>query len=194
MTEYKTVEGHPIVRDGVYETRRGDKAVVVGFHPDRSSVLGYVKGKSDHRWSASGESSVPGADPYYHSHALMRPWKEEPSEDEALDRDFIKNNPMLYTRMKDGTYANHYLSEELERLDECLLKSDDEEAEDKKVYKLSEMWKGWYRHECGVCVDVFYYETVKQAYDNEGNEQGWPVVAITRADATEFYEGEGLYD
>jgi len=71
---------------------------------------------------------------------------------------------------------------------------------EKKQYKLSEMWKVWFRHEITYGVDVEHLncmfalsKTGAQviAEQMEYNDNSIPV-AITRADATEFYEGEGL--
>jgi len=71
------------------------------------------------------------------------------------------------------------------------------EKEEKKVYKLSEMWVVWFRRE------DFYYDPISKSklYKSKeeiietlkNKEDSFEVpVAITRADATEFVEGEGL--
>ncbi len=59
---------------------------------------------------------------------------------------------------------------------------------EKKVYKLSEMWKGWVSTYTGYCQTACFYakEDITKYYPFEF------LMAITRADATEFYEGEGL--
>jgi len=80
MTEYKTVEGHPIVRDGEYETRSGEKATVLGFVPRiEVPIVGFIKddcGFCRMSWDLGGlQADRPlGFD-------LMRPWKDKPDAD-----------------------------------------------------------------------------------------------------------------
>ena len=72
------------------------------------------------------------------------------------------------------------------------------EKPEKKVYKLSEMRKVWYRNEQGsgnFRKDELHTTTLTcSAYAATQwiGYNGINVLAITRADATEFYEGEGL--
>jgi hypothetical protein len=61
------------------------------------------------------------------------------------------------------------------------------EIAEKKVYKLSEMYKGWYRIGMRLETTGFYNSKESVKFGN-----GNLFIAITRADATEFYEGEGL--
>ncbi len=70
----------------------------------------------------------------------------------------------------------------------------------KKTYKISEMWRVWYRplplHATNIgfvselSFKIFHLE--KQANAWSQNAGLVKILAITRADATEFYEGEGL--
>ncbi len=90
--KYQTVEGHEIVRDGVYETREGNKATILGFIPDSfyedRAILGFTgeptNGKNyPEGWKANGMSCL--------SHSassldLMRLWvdtKEDHISDEG---------------------------------------------------------------------------------------------------------------
>jgi len=58
---------------------------------------------------------------------------------------------------------------------------------EKKLYKLSDMWKGWYSLPRDVIMEGDYY------YQNQNDiPKHQNLIAITPADATEFYEGEGL--
>lgn len=77
---------------------------------------------------------------------------------------------------------------------------EEDKPEPKKQYKLSEMWKVWYRHEITYGVDVEHLncmfalskaEAQVIAEQMKYNDDSVPV-AITRADAQEFYEGQGL--
>ena len=72
------------------------------------------------------------------------------------------------------------------------------EKEEKKVYKLSEMWVCWHRNK------NFYYDPIEKSklYKSKSEVLNWAntvgpdsylvLLAITKADATEFVEGEGL--
>lgn len=69
-------------------------------------------------------------------------------------------------------------------------------VEERKQYKLSEMWKVWYAEDGKVGIKTLVLETSSGAdyYSDNLISNGCEVLAITRADATEFYEGEGLDD
>lgn len=76
-----------------------------------------------------------------------------------------------------------------------------EKEEPKKTYKLSEMWKVWHFPICGdlnfipVRSDDFRNKEEAEHFASHWSEKRDGIVlAITRADATEFYEGEGLSD
>lgn len=58
-----------------------------------------------------------------------------------------------------------------------------------KVYKLSEMWKVWYS---GGRDGVIYHILFNNIVDARRAISSLPTIAITPADATEFYEGQGL--
>ena len=80
-SKHTTVEGHPIVRDGEYETRGGRKAIILGFvlQKGHSGVVGYVADGDWNpvdRWCAEvqGFSGHIACD-----NDLMRPWKDKPS-------------------------------------------------------------------------------------------------------------------
>lgn len=64
-----------------------------------------------------------------------------------------------------------------------------ENHSNKQTYKLSKMWKGWFRAEGGFCITPAY-ETLEILQNEYPNYEG--LFAITRADVNEFYEGEGL--
>jgi len=71
----------------------------------------------------------------------------------------------------------------------------EEPKKTEKQYKLSEMWKVWAREADAIgCFDEDRFETLEEARNWARIKLMVPdtVVAITRADATEFYEGEGL--
>lgn len=57
------------------------------------------------------------------------------------------------------------------------------------VYKLSNMWKGWYRFKGGIIVTPFF-NWKEEVTDHAGFKT--TLIAITRADAQEFTPGEGL--
>lgn len=61
---------------------------------------------------------------------------------------------------------------------------------EKKTYKLSEMWKGWYYFKDRGIIQTPFFENKKEVADHTGMTT--TLLAITRANATEFYEGEGL--
>lgn len=67
--------------------------------------------------------------------------------------------------------------------------------EPKKKYKLSEMWKVWHKEDCKDGDQAIYnilYSSRELAI-SEAKEMYRPdLLAITPANATEFYEGEGL--
>lgn len=71
--KYTTVEGHEIVRDGEYETKRGAKAVILGFHSGcDQSMIGYIEGwKCVAHWYESGRYHFSLGNDF----DLMRPWK-----------------------------------------------------------------------------------------------------------------------
>ena len=91
ITEFKTVEGHPIVRDGEYETRDGSKIKVFGFN--ESKLICGLFSKSFTPDVLNG-STIINADGYCRGkgeqfdrefmYDLMRPWVEEP---EAVDKE-----------------------------------------------------------------------------------------------------------
>ena len=85
--KYTTVEGHEIVRDGEYETRSRDKAVVLGFiqNPETATtaIVGFV-GDGDNSvlqsWKSSGKltgKSHEANEAYCFGLDLMRPWVEK---------------------------------------------------------------------------------------------------------------------
>lgn len=65
-----------------------------------------------------------------------------------------------------------------------------------KVYKLSEMWKVWMEdiHTGEIVCGNVYLKTREQAihYADKWGANDYYILAITRGDATEFYEAEGL--
>lgn len=61
---------------------------------------------------------------------------------------------------------------------------------EKKIYKFSEMWIGWYYYNERGIIQTLLFENKKEVVDHTGMTT--TLLAITRADATEFYEGEGL--
>lgn len=73
MAEYKTVEGHPIVRDGEYETRDGSKARILGFEENfrNHPVIGLVNQADVTKWRRTGGNCN------YEQYDLMRPWKDK---------------------------------------------------------------------------------------------------------------------
>lgn len=71
------------------------------------------------------------------------------------------------------------------------------DKEKKKVYKLSDMWVIWFRNEGFVHEPIEkskLYECKCEALNfvNLNDDSSIFPIAITKADATEFYEGEGL--
>ncbi len=73
--KYFTTEGHPIVRDGEYETRDGEKVTVLGFTP-KGQIVGYIHDEEsfcfdEYSWKSNG-SNFTSKDS-----DLMRPWKEK---------------------------------------------------------------------------------------------------------------------
>lgn len=64
--------------------------------------------------------------------------------------------------------------------------------EPKKKYKLSEMYRVWYRGAWpdSIISDGRYFFSIEDALRHTENNSG--ALAITRADATEFYEDEGF--
>lgn len=82
--EYRTVEGHPIVRDGEYETRGGKKAVILGavLTGGNKGVVGYL---DDGDWNPIGHwgAEVQGLIGHLPcDDDLMRPWVDK--EEQAL--------------------------------------------------------------------------------------------------------------
>lgn len=70
-------------------------------------------------------------------------------------------------------------------------------VEPKKVYKLNEMWCAWINPACAgseIYHLKFFTKKAAQEYAIILKEAGEIPVAIIRADATEFFEGEGLED
>lgn len=72
----------------------------------------------------------------------------------------------------------------------------------KKVYKLSHLWKIWIRNERDnerdneLFIGERYYESFQGARQAASVPlyRTFKVIAVTRGDATECYEGEGLSD
>lgn len=178
--KYHTIEGDLIVRDGEYETRGGRKAVVLGFIPENNDdlcpppIVGYIRdGEEVHsvvKWFKSGHQSPQfndGADyPENTREDLMRYY-------ESLEKPKKRTLPSSYKRMVD------------------LYKKSQEPSPEAKVYKLSEMWKVWFiphMRPAKIC-QAEYYKTKEEALveTKEYNR-----LAITPADATEFFEGQGL--
>lgn len=74
---FTTVEGHTIVRDGIYETRAGWKAIVFGFNKeDRNrTIVGTMPSiHYSHSWYSDGKDKLSGQS----VHDLMRPWVDKP--------------------------------------------------------------------------------------------------------------------
>lgn len=65
---------------------------------------------------------------------------------------------------------------------------------ERKIYKLSEMWKVWLRdiHDGSIFGGTTLFLTKKEAYHRMKKFDSCEIIAITRSNATEFYEGEGL--
>lgn len=82
--EYKTVEGHPIVRDGEYQTGDGLKAVVCGFNAAVFGAVGFVYMPEDgstyqgyggvDRFSMTWASNGLAITESISGHDLIRPW------------------------------------------------------------------------------------------------------------------------
>lgn len=60
----------------------------------------------------------------------------------------------------------------------------------KKVYKLSDMWKGWYKEDGRNWISCTEYFESKENLLKQLDKKG--LLAITKADATDFYQGQGL--
>jgi hypothetical protein len=88
--------------------------------------------------------------------------------------------------------AEHVYQPLLEAINE--IEGQEPTAEPKKVYKLSEMWRIWHVYEGGnystYQVDKKYYSSLQDARDYAGYSPN--VIAITPADATEFFVGQNL--
>jgi len=93
MIEYKTVEGHPIVRDGEYETREGSIARCWPAANPIGFLLGYIKQDGsglalDGTWSKDGLCC---RDKVYD---LMRPWNKK--EDAHPDIEAHRHDALNY--------------------------------------------------------------------------------------------------
>lgn len=74
MSQYKCLDGSPIVRDGEYQTRDGRKAVVLGFMADSIyPIIGYSSGHGPKGRTALGKVFVCEMDSPLD---LMRPWQK----------------------------------------------------------------------------------------------------------------------
>lgn len=248
--KYTTTEGDEIVRDGEYETRAGERAVIVAFVPQHTnSIVGYIKGAPNNimwHWHLDGTFRSNTLD--HHSNGdLIRPWRNQKSEGiaEGLVAATMDKPVEEYICICGHSYEHHAGSEEeLDggQCDSCydcyeyqqredkpkicpnaanhhvgLTLTLEEErgpgaweackdcgdsmvkVADKKVYKLSEMWKIW----CGTIkagkLTIFYreslyYPSYKAAKRHADKFCSGEAIAITPADAQEFYEGEGLED
>lgn len=70
----------------------------------------------------------------------------------------------------------------------------EEKKPEKRTYKLSEMYVGWWRV-CvtgTICKSNNCYLTIDNARKTLSSDVDGELVAITKADATEFYEGQNL--
>lgn len=78
IAKYTTVEGHPIVRDGEYETRDGRKAKVIYFEENFIDypVIALIARADLNQWRANGSSKN------LSQRDLMRPWVEAKKEEE----------------------------------------------------------------------------------------------------------------
>jgi len=151
-TEYKTIDGHPIVIGGEYATREGLRVIV--FRIRRAVAHFILLDRDDSIGQVYLDKQYRG-----YSNDLMRPCN--------------------FSELKIG--ENGVV------------------VSPKKTYKLSEMWKGWIYDSfttAGIKYELyketsFFHtkEAVLKACEEAGQHE---LMAITRADATEFYEGEGL--
>lgn len=227
--EYKTVEGHPIVRDGEYEMT--DRVRVKVVHIDRGCLTCLVW------WVA--ESVIYDLE-FYQPKDLMRPWRNQKSEGIAEDKthglqveldtlvDQIFKSQDL-DKLKELTRLNFPDKPEEEWIKweggDCPVDSETivevkfdtftagdspawffkwdgtahfthyrivkEPSPEVKVYKLSEMWKKWFRiaNKNSMMISSFIFESKEEAL---AHNSAYLVLAITPADATEFYEGQNL--
>ena len=69
----------------------------------------------------------------------------------------------------------------------------EEKKSEKQTYKLSEMWSGWWVNSQNIVTKCsLLYPTIECARSILSSDEYGSLIAITRADATEFTEGENL--
>jgi len=192
--KYATIEGHPIVRDGEYETRGGARATVIGFTPD--IICGFIS------YPITSPLCTWGFDGLRRDvrvHDLMRPWPDQKSEGIAEG---------LVAEVKEPEEKKPYCQPMARQLSavriiycrvcakpitsqqarECSGLPEEKKPE-KQTYKLSEMWIAW-EDEGDNRISQSSAFTVLQSAQTYAKHVD--ALALTRADATEFYEGEGL--
>ena len=89
LIKYTTVEGHPIVRDGEYETRCGEKIVVLGFAKKTyRPVVGYeARWDGALTWRADGLATHCFEKSQEQGRDIMRPWIASLDKPEAVDKE-----------------------------------------------------------------------------------------------------------
>jgi hypothetical protein len=110
---------------------------------------------------------------YYDPIAYYRIVEEKKSQHDSLKCEYCKWD-VIYGRINQSS--------------SCPIVKELHNKKQPKKYKLSEMWKGLGVHK-GVCYNTALYTTKKECKNRNSD-----ILAITRADATEFYLGEGLDD
>ena len=132
---------------------------------------------------------------------------------DRCDTMVVAANKNIEAKLRDGTVKKLGLAgkikwpwdkmyPEFDIVEFRILPQEDKPAP-KKQYKLSEMWKVWYHflrydvddtdiEECGIQQTSFIHLHQAKKWAQHCSECGDTPVAITRADATEFYEGQNL--
>lgn len=180
MTKYHTVEGDKIVRDGEYETRNGGRVEILGFlDKTKYPIVGKLV-DTVFQYRHNGRRKHDKEDLF----DLMRTWGK-PDEEGCKNADnHIQNQA---TAALSGLPC-----EPCKACDYHYVRIVKKPSPDKKVYKLSEMWKvwGWSASDTNIICYGVYYQNLKDAQCSANEDPG--TIAITRADATEFFKGQNL--
>ena len=115
---YTTVEGHEIVRDGVYENRIGQKVVVLGFNSSRNKtsipIIGYTEEYLDQigAWGVNGYYHYTKCNQQNNDRDIMRPWVDKKPTDIIETGTYAVQRNGCKLEFKDKTIKGVHVDQE----------------------------------------------------------------------------------
>ena len=201
MTEYTTINGDPMEVRKYYKNRNGEKSFLVGVNPfDVCFPLIFI--------SLGGQQWATTEDGYYNKGEIMFSesdldiislWQEEPDADGWIKweggKSPVDGDTLVDVKFRDGSVADNKRGFYWRHINV---------GSDIVAYRLSKKrheledgvgWRNWAYSAVNdiVAMGTMTFKTKEDALNFKGQfGGGFKRIAITKADATGCYEGEGL--